>query len=108
MYNAVLLEKGDYFIQCFRWRGMDTNKPPETLQVIMNNIGVKPAGAIANTSMYKSAYYFKDRFPENVRQLKNQSYEDDIGLTDSDDEKLAEKTKPADEVLNHANRKVKQ
>ena len=107
-YNAVLLEKEDCSIQYFLWRGMDANKPPDTFQVIVNNIGVKPAGAIANTSMYKSAYYFKDRFPENVRQLKNQSYEDDIGLTDSDDEKLEEKTKQADEVLYHANMKVKQ
>ena len=86
---------------------MDAHKPPDIFQVIVNNIGVKPAGAIATTSMYKSAYYFKDRFPENVKQLKNQSYENDIGLTDSDDEKLAEKTKQADEVLNHANIKVK-
>ena len=107
-YNAVLLEKEDCYIQYFLWRGMDANKPPDTFQVIVNNIGVKPAGAIATTSMYKSAYYFKDRFPENVRQLKNQSYEDDIGLTDSDDEKLVKKTKQADEVLNHANMKVKQ
>ena len=97
-YNAVLLEKEDCYIQCFLWRGMDGNKPPDTFQVIVNNIGVKPAGAIATNSMYKSAYYFKDRFPENVRQLKNQSYEDDIGLTDSDNEKLAEKTKQANEV----------
>ena len=87
---------------------MDANKPPDIFQVIVNNIGVKPAGAIATTSMYKSAYYFKDRFPENVKQLKNQSYENDIGLTDSDDEKLGEKTKQVDEVLNHANMKVKQ
>ena len=43
---------------------MDAHKPPDIFQVIVNNIGVKPAGAIATTSMYKSAYYFKDRFPE--------------------------------------------
>ena len=87
---------------------MDANKSTDTFQVIVNNNIVKPARAIATTSMYKSEYCFKDRFPENKEKLKNQSYEDDIGLTDSDDEKLAEKTKPADEVLNHADRKVKQ
>ena len=107
-YNAILLEKEACYIQCFLWRGMDANKPPDTFQVIVNNIGVKPAGAIATTSMYKRAYHFKDRLPENVKQLKNQSYEDDIGPTDSDDVKLAEKTKQSDEVLDHANMKVKQ
>ena len=53
-YNAVLLKKEDYFVQCFLGRGMDDNKQPETLQVIINNICVKPAGAIATTALYKS------------------------------------------------------
>ena len=82
MYNAVLLEREDYFVQCFQWRGMDDNKQPETLQVIVNNICVKPAGLIAMTALYKSADVFEQRFPKTVEQLKNQSYVDDIGLTD--------------------------
>ena len=81
--------------------------PPDTLQVIGYNIGVKPAGSIAMTALYKSADYFREKYPETVEQLKNQSYVDDIGLTDVDNQKLAGKTKQADEVLNHANMKVK-
>ena len=86
---------------------MDKKKAPETYQVIVNNIGVKPAGAIATTAMYRSADCFKIEFPEVVEQLKNQSYVDDIGLTDLDEERLAEKTQQADEILKHANMKVK-
>ena len=62
-HNAILLEKEDCYIPCYLWRGMDANKPPDTFQVIVNNIGVKLAGAIATTSIYKIAFYFKDRFP---------------------------------------------
>ena len=86
---------------------MDNNKLPETLQVIVNNVGVKPAGAIATTALYKSADVFEERFPETVEQIKNQSYVDDIRLTNLDDEKLARKTQQVDEILNHANMKVK-
>ena len=65
MYNAVLLEKEDCYIECFLWRGMDANKSTDAFQVIVNNNSVKPARTIATTSMYKSEYNFKDRFPEN-------------------------------------------
>ena len=47
MFNAVELEYEDWFLQCFLWRGMDESKDPEIFQVIVNNMGVKPAGSIA-------------------------------------------------------------
>lgn len=86
---------------------MDNNKLPDTLQVIINNIGVKPAGAISMTALHKNADVFRERFPENVEQLKNQSNIDNIGLTDLDSEKLMGKTQQADKILNHTNMKVK-
>ena len=84
MYNAVVLEEEDCYVQCFLWRDMDDKKAPNTYQVTVNNIGVKPAGAIATTALYKSCDWFENDFPEVVVQLKNQSYVDDIGLTDLD------------------------
>ena len=42
-----------------------------------------------------------------MEQLKNQSYVDNVGLTDLDNEKLAGKTQQADDILNKANMKVK-
>ena len=46
---------------------MDDNKQPETLQVIVNNIGVKLAGSIAMTALYKSADFFKDKYRNTVQ-----------------------------------------
>ena len=108
MYNAVVLEEGDSYVQCFLWRDIGERKTPNTYQVIINNIGVKPAGAIATTALYKSCDGFKNNFPEVVVQLKNQSYVDNIGLMDLDVERLEEKTQQACRVLEHANIKVKQ
>ena len=46
MYNCVRLKKEDAFMQCFVWRNLDPEKEPDTYQVTMNNIGVKPAGVV--------------------------------------------------------------
>ena len=86
---------------------MAEKKMPNTCQVIVNNIGVKPAGVIATTTLYKSCDWFKNNFPEVVVQIKQQSYIDDIGLTDLDVGRLAEKTQQADKILEHTNMKVK-
>ena len=54
MYNSVLLEREDAFLQCFLWRDLDLSAEPTTYQVVVNNIGVKPAGCIVRTYMSKN------------------------------------------------------
>ena len=63
MYNSVLLETEDCFVQCFVWRDRDVSAEPLTYQVIVNNIGVKPAGCIATLALYKSADLHKKEYP---------------------------------------------
>ena len=63
---------------------MEERKTPSTYQVIVNNVWVKLAGAIATTVLYNSCDWFKNNFPLVMVQLKNQSYVDNIGLTDLD------------------------
>ena len=53
MYNCVRLVKEDAFMQCFLWRNLDVEQQPQTYQVLVNNIGVKPAGAIATLSLLR-------------------------------------------------------
>ena len=81
MYNAVVLEEADWYVQCFLWRDLDPTAIPKTYQVLVNNIGVKPAGCIASLALYKSADYHSVEFPVTSKQLKDNSYVDDIGLT---------------------------
>ena len=47
MYNCIRLVEEDAYVQCFLWRDLDPAKKADTYQVVVNNIGVKPAGAIA-------------------------------------------------------------
>ena len=107
MYNAVKLVEEDCYVQCFLWRNMDENGEAKMYQITVNNIGVKPAGVIAATALYKSAAKFEGRYPKTVKQLREQSYMDDIGLTDTKMDILIKKNEQADKVLDHAGMKIK-
>ena len=95
MYNCVKLVKADAFIQCFLWRDMDPKQEPKTFQVTVNNIGVKPAGAIATLALHKSAEVFKAEFPDTARQLQARSYVDDLGIAAQNSELLRKHTEEA-------------
>ena len=79
---------------------------PEIYQVIVNNMGVKPAGSIAKEALDKSAALFEEIYPDTAEQLKNGSYVDDLRVVDESDVALKERTKEADEILDHAGMKV--
>ena len=107
MYNCVQLVKEDTFVQCFLWRNLDTTRDPDTYQVTVNNIGVKPAGVIATLALQKSADTFKEKYAETSRQLKDRSYVDDLGMTAPTMQILKKRTGEADQILKHAAMKVK-
>ena len=75
-------------MQCFVWRNLDSSQQPKTYQVIVNNIGVKPAGAIATLALRKSTEVFDTQYPVTARQLREKSYVDDLGLTARNQEDL--------------------
>ena len=107
MYNCVVLEEEDAFEQCFLWRDLDDTREPDVYVVTVNNIGVKPAGAIATLALHKSVEKYEKDYPVTAEQLGSNSYVDDLGLTASGKEELEVRTKEADIILKHANMKVK-
>ena len=58
MYNCIKLEKEDAFVQCFLWRNLNTSQEPQIYQVIVNNIGIESAGAIATIALQNSSNKF--------------------------------------------------
>ena len=107
MYNCIYLTEEDSYMQCFMWRDLDISRGGETYQVVVNNIGVKPAGAIATVALRKSADEFQIKYPITAVQLRNRSYVDDLGLSASSLAMLKQRTQEADEILGHANMHVK-
>ena len=90
MYNCVLLEEADSYIQCFLCRDLSREAEPSTYQMLVNNIEVKPAGAIATVALQKSAAMHKEKFSEALSQVVKVSYMDDLGLTAKDEQELTD------------------
>ena len=107
MYNCIQLAPEDAYMQCFLWRNLDPKAEPSTYQVVVNNIGVKPAGAIATVALQKSCDVFSSTFPVTSLQIKNKSYVDDLGLSANTKEALKKRIAEADQILKHANMHVK-
>ena len=101
-HNQVYLEEPDIHMQRFLWRFMDTTRKPQVFAVQCNNFGVKPANCIATVALGKSADEFKDIYPEECEELKQQSYIDDILIAASDKHLALIKTSHHDEMLSHA------
>ena len=107
MYNCVLLDENDCYVQCFLWRSLDKTRDPDTYQVVVNNIGVKPAGCIASLALYKTADRFKEQCPVTSLQLKENSYVDDLGLTGNTLEEIKLRVEEADKILDSGGFHVK-
>ena len=102
-HNQVHLVREDVHMQRFLWRNMQTDQPPRTLAVAVNNFGVKPANVIATSALHKSADHFAEKYPVASAELKSQTYVDDELVAAEDDATLREKTSQMDEICDHAN-----
>ena len=94
-------------MQCFLWRNLDESREPDTYMVLVNNIGIKPAGAIATLALQKSANIHEEKYPVASFQLKDGSYVDDVGITGKKKEDVKSLTEQCDEILKHGNMKIK-
>ena len=101
-HNQVYLSEADKHMQRFYWRNMDTDKPPQTFAVPVNNFGVKPANCIATCALYQSADAFAEKYPIESREMKEQTYVDDQLVADVDKDSMVQKTAHLDEILEHA------
>ena len=63
MCNSVWLKLKDCFMQCFLWRKIDESQEPDVYRVLVNNIGIKPAGAIATLALQKSVDVYQEVYP---------------------------------------------
>ena len=101
-HNQVYLEEADIHMQRFLWRSMNTALKPQVFAVPCNNFVVKPVNCIATVALGKSADMFKDIYPEECEELKQQTYIDDILIAASDKRVALIKTSRHDEILAHA------
>ena len=101
-HNCVKLFLPDVHMQRFLWRSLETDSPPKTYAVPVNNFGVKPANCIATSALHKSADEFAEKYPAASNDVKKQTYIDDALIADKNMASTRRKTEQIDEICDHA------
>lgn len=108
MYHRILIPERDQHVHRFLWRDMETDREPDTYVKTVLTFGDKPAPAMAQIALRKTAQENKASYPEAAEVLTNNTYMDDI-CESLDTEKEARKlTNDIDTVLKTGGFNVKE
>ena len=107
MYHRILIPERDQHVHRFLWRNMETNRDPDVYVKTVLTFGDKPAPAMAQIALRKTAEQEIDVHPEAAETLKRNTYMDDICDSVTSLEKAEKLTDELDTVLAKGGFKVK-
>ena len=108
MYHRIGIPEEDQHVHRFLWRDMDTTKPPDTYVKTVLTFGDKPAPAMAQIALRKTADQAENAHPYAAEVLKKNTYMDDICDSVPNVECAQQLTKDLDEILDKGGFKVKE
>ena len=107
MYHRILIPEVDQHVHRYLWRNMQTDRKPDEYIKTVLTFGDKPAPAMAQTALRKTAEEGKKMYPEAVKTIKENSYMDDICESLRSPEEAQKLTKEMDVVLKNGGFSVK-
>ncbi|XP_070548332.1 uncharacterized protein [Ptychodera flava] len=107
MYHRILIPERDQHVHRFLWRDLDVSKKPEVYVKTVLTFGDKPAPAMAQTALKRTAEEGEKLYPEAARTLKENTYMDDICDSVHTVNQAQKLTKQVDTVLAEGGFKVK-
>ena len=78
MYHRVLIPEQDQQVHRYLWKNMETNREPDVYVKTVLTFGDKPAPAMAQIALRKTADQAKSSYSVAAQVLKNNTYMDDI------------------------------
>ena len=78
IYHRVLIPERDQQVQRYLWRNMETECEPDVYVKTVLTFGDKPAPAMAQIAIRKTADKAKSSYPHAAKVLKENTYMDDI------------------------------
>ena len=78
MYHRILIPEEDQHVHRFLWRNLETEREPDVYVKTVLTFGDKPAPAMAQIALRKTAEENKKDYPEAAEVLIKNSYMDDI------------------------------
>ncbi|XP_068675312.1 uncharacterized protein [Montipora foliosa] len=107
MYHRIRIPEADQHVHRFLWRNLQTDREPDVYVTTVLTFGDKPAPAMAQIALRKTADEARKDFPEAAQVLKDNTYMDDICDSVCAEEEARELTKCIDSVLETGGFKVK-
>ena len=108
MSRRIGIPERDQHVHRFVWRDMDTTKPPDTYVKTVLTFGDKPAPAMAQIALRKTAEQAEESHAYAAEVLKKNTYMDDICTYSVPTVESAQQlTKDLDEILDNGGFKVK-
>ncbi len=99
MYHRILIPEVDQQVHRFLWRNLDIERDPDTYVKTVLTFGDKPAPAMAQIALRKTAEESEDIYPNATQVLKENTYMDDICDSLKTTEEARQLTRDVDEVL---------
>ncbi|XP_068735301.1 uncharacterized protein [Montipora capricornis] len=78
MYHRILIPERDQHVHHYLWRNMEPDREPDTYVKTVLTFGDRPAPAMAQIALRKTAQENKASYPEAAEVLMNNTYMDDI------------------------------
>jgi len=107
MYHRIQIPESDQHVHHYLWRNMKTDKPPDVYVKTVLTFGDKPAPAMAQIALRKTAEEGKKEYLEAAKVLKENTYMDDICHSEETPAKVQQITKDLDNVLQNGGFHVK-
>ena len=108
MYHRVLIPLEDQHVHRFLWRNMETSRPPDTYVMNVLTFGDKPAPAMAQIALKKTAEERENINPRAAQAVKDNTYMDDILDSVNTVQEAEELSSDIDDVLASGGFKVKE
>ncbi|PIK50987.1 hypothetical protein BSL78_12116 [Apostichopus japonicus] len=108
MYHRVLIPEIDQHVHRFLWRDMQTDKKPDVFMKTVVTFGDKPAPAMAQIALKRTAEEGKKDHPQASRVIEQDIYMDDICTSVMTEDEASLLTQDIDEVLSGGGFKVKE
>ena len=107
MYHRVLIPEQDQHVHRYLWRDMETSRKPDVYVKTVLTFGDKPAPAMAQIALRKTAKEGEQMYPAAAEVLENNVYMDDICDSVHSVEEARNLSTEIDEVLHSGGFRVK-
>ena len=99
MYHRILIPVKDQHVHRFLWRGLEIGRDPDVYIKTVLTFGDKPAPAMAQIALRKTANANKAEYPKAAEVLEKSTYVDDICESLNKKQEARELTDNIDKVL---------